>query len=184
MTKRLLDSASVPAFFLSLPLELQQLVCDSLHVFDRYRLSRTSRHFQRLMPESSTVVWLTEQRCRPCGSTDFYHKCPSHRHGLYCPVRDRCVVKKRLDIVNEYSFYVREMRHSVRLLYNEHKNSFLFRTATKFDVYWGMPLGIAETDLFQLMGASILAYAPDVDFLRAQLIFYHIGFSAREHVRI
>ncbi len=171
MTKRLLEPDTLPALFLSLPLELQQLVCDSLHVFDRYRLSRTSRHFQSLMPESDTVDWLTEQRCRPCGSTDFFHKCPSHKQGLYCPVKDRCIVKKKLDVFNECLIYVREMRYTVRLLYNERENSFLFRTAAKFDPYWGLPMGIAEHDLFQLMGDNVLAYAPVVDFLRAQLTY-------------
>ncbi len=169
MAKREAEPSQIQAFFTDLPCDVQLLVSDCLHVFDRFRLSLVSSHFRRLIPEPAAVIWRVNQWCRPCGSLDYLHSC--HPPDV-CPIAGSCIVRSTY-----LRHHVRQVVYPARLMYNQRRNQFVIRTATKLSFNWypRMKRDI-ETDLFELTpSGNVVCYRKNV--LKDLVIVHHVGFS-------
>jgi hypothetical protein len=155
-----------------LPVEMQLFVCDRLHVFDRFRLSRTCRHFSAIIPTPQLVEWIVDQRCRPCGSLFEVHQC----HSGWCYVSDSWIIKKRTLTPRGDFAYFREMKYSVRLFYSEEWNSFVFHTAEKLNSHCIFNTSLFyESDLFAITDSGAVACWVQTIVCQCHIL-HHIAF--------
>ncbi len=145
MMKRLAEATSAATAFLSaLPSDVHSVVGDCLlNVFDRYRLSRTCHYFARIFTNAASVQWIVNLRCNPCGSYEFPCQCQDEKckPGIY-------------GIPYLTSFELQTL--TVRLLYDEKTDSFVFRNAEPHAYAFWMSDG--KSDIFQIRDGTDRVY--------------------------